>query len=177
MDRVLAMQAFIRVVDSGSFTAAAEALGMPKATLTRGAETRRAELTRPGATPTELLLVSRVVACDLQVNYLAAAEAGSLEAGDSYRQVDFQAKRVERAQRMFLSAMGALVTFQRLVPIPQPVAASAAQVLPTQMQNEKTAESRLAGNATDSVPLVGEDVEPDNAEPELRERLRVGMTN
>lgn len=44
MDRVLAMQAFIRVVDSGSFTAAAEALGMPKATLTRGVQELEAHL-------------------------------------------------------------------------------------------------------------------------------------
>ncbi|MBH9577092.1 LysR family transcriptional regulator [Inhella proteolytica] len=44
MDRVLAMQAFIRVVDTGSFTAAAEALGMPKATLTRGVQELEAHL-------------------------------------------------------------------------------------------------------------------------------------
>lgn len=44
MDRFLAMQAFIRVVDSGSFTAAAEALGMPKATLTRGVQELEAHL-------------------------------------------------------------------------------------------------------------------------------------
>lgn len=44
MDRFLAMQAFIRVVDSGSFTAAAEALGMPKASLTRGVQELEAHL-------------------------------------------------------------------------------------------------------------------------------------
>lgn len=44
MDRFLAMQAFIRVVDSGSFTAAAEALGIPKATLTRGVQELEAHL-------------------------------------------------------------------------------------------------------------------------------------
>ncbi len=44
MDRFLAMQAFLRVVDSGSFTAAAEALGMPKATLTRGVQELEAHL-------------------------------------------------------------------------------------------------------------------------------------
>ena len=44
MDRFLAMRAFLRVVDSGSFTAAAEALGMPKATLTRGVQELEAHL-------------------------------------------------------------------------------------------------------------------------------------
>lgn len=38
MDRFVAMQAFLRVVDTGSFTAASEALGIPKATLTRGVQ-------------------------------------------------------------------------------------------------------------------------------------------
>jgi hypothetical protein len=85
-------------------------------TFARAAEARRAELTRPGALLVERLLVERVVACDLQLGYLTTAEADALGAGDSYRQLDFQAKRVERAQRMLLSALGALVTYQRLVP-------------------------------------------------------------
>lgn len=87
-----------------------------KETVTRAAEARRAELTRPGATAVERLLVARVVACDLQLGYLTTAEADALGAGDSYRQLDFHGTRVERAQRMLLSAMGALVTYQRLVP-------------------------------------------------------------
>lgn len=91
-------------------------------TLTREAEARRTQLTRPGAPPVEALLVQRVVACGLQLDYLTAAEANALGAGDTYRQLQYHSKRIERAQRMYLSAMGALVTFQKLVPVPQVVA-------------------------------------------------------
>jgi len=87
-----------------------------KETLSRAAEARRAELARPGAGAVEKLLVERVVASWLQVNYLAASEANALAAGDSHRQLQFHARRVERAQRMHLAAAGALVTYQRLVP-------------------------------------------------------------
>jgi len=52
----------------------------------------------------------------LQLNYLATAEADALGAGESYRQLDFTAKRIERAQRMLFNAVGALVTYQRLTP-------------------------------------------------------------
>jgi hypothetical protein len=88
-----------------------------KETLTRAADARRAELTRPGASPPERLLVERVVACDLQLGYLMTAEADALGAGESYRQLDFTAKRIERAQRMLLNALAALVAYQRLVPV------------------------------------------------------------
>jgi hypothetical protein len=85
-------------------------------TLARAAEARRSELTRPGAGAVERLLVERVVACSAQLNYFSATEANRLAAGDSYRQLQFHAKRVGQAQRMHLAAVGALVAYQRLVP-------------------------------------------------------------
>lgn len=44
MDRFVAMQAFLRVVETGSFTKASEALGIPKASLTRGVQELEAHL-------------------------------------------------------------------------------------------------------------------------------------
>jgi hypothetical protein len=144
-----------------------------KEALTREAETRRAELTRPGATPVELLLVARVVACGLQLNYLTAAEADALGAGDSYRLVDYQAKRVERAQRMLLSATGALVTYQKLVPVAHVVAESANAVLPTLTKNEQTADPPAVTNAAGRV--VTDDVEVEEERLESHDRLRVSV--
>ncbi len=142
----------------------------------RAADARRAELTRPGATPMELLLVARVVACDLQLNYLAAAEADALGAGDSYRLVDYHAKRVERAQRMFLSATGALVTFQKLVPAARLVAEPVAPINSRPTKTEQTAEPRTVADAAGRVSVATESVEPDEARSEPHDRLRVGVT-
>jgi hypothetical protein len=147
-----------------------------KEALTREAESRRTELTRPGATPIEQLLVARVVACGLQLDYLSAAEANALGAGDSYRLVEHQAKRVERAQRMLLSATGALVTYQKLVPAAHVVADSANTVLRAPAQSEQTADPSPVTNTADRVPVLIEDVEPDEVRPETHERLRVGVT-
>lgn len=146
-----------------------------KETLTREAQTRRAELSRPGATPVEQLLVARVVACHLELHYLSAAEANALSAGDSYRLVDYQGKRVERAQRMYLAAMGALVTFQKLMPVPQAVAAVATPVLLTRPKNEQTIDPRPA-TAAERVPVLTDDVDLEEERPETRDRLRVGVT-
>jgi hypothetical protein len=143
-------------------------------TVTRAAEARRAELTRPGASPVERLLVERVVACDLQLGYLTTAEADALGAGDSYRQLDHLAKRVERAQRMLLSALGALVAYQRLVPVSHVVAESTSRALPASTQNEQATGAPPAHAAI--VPPVTDDTEPDETRPEPRERLRVSAT-
>lgn len=147
-----------------------------KEALTREAEVRRAELTRPGATPIEQLLVARVVACHLELHYLSAAEANALSAGDGHRVTDYQARRVERAQRMYLGAMGALVTFQRLMPVPQVVGNAAAPVLPTLTENDKTAEPSLVTSAAGRVPVVTDDAEIEEERLESRDRLRVGVT-
>ena len=97
-----------------------------KEAFARGAEAQRAELTRSGAQPIERLLVERAVACGLQLNYFSATEANALAAGDTFRQLQFHAKRVGQAQRMFLGAIGALVTYQKLMPADAVVAAEAA---------------------------------------------------
>ncbi|HVK14372.1 MAG TPA: hypothetical protein VM597_36870, partial [Gemmataceae bacterium] len=51
-------------------------------------------------------------------NYFSATEANRLAAGDTYRQLQFHSKRVGQAQRMYLSALGALLMFQKLMPVP-----------------------------------------------------------
>jgi hypothetical protein len=146
-----------------------------KEALTREAEVRRAELTRPGATPIEQLLVARVVACHLELHYLSAAEANTLSAGDGYRVTDYQARRVERAQRMYLGAMGALVTFQKLTPVPQVVAPVATPELPTRTKNEQTIDPRPA-TAAGRVPVLPDEVELEEERLEPHDRLRVGVT-
>ena len=147
-----------------------------KETVARAAAARRAELTRPGAPPVERLLVERVVACDLQLGYLTTAEADALGAGESYRQLDFQAKRVERAQRMYLAALGALVAFQKLVPVPQAVAPVATPVLPTRTPSERAAAPPPATVAADRVPVPADDVDAEDERIEPQDRLRVGVT-
>ena len=142
----------------------------------RGAEARRAELTRPGASPVEKLLVERVVACDLQLGYLTTAEADALGMGDSYRQAEYHARRVERAQRMQLAALGALVTFQRLMPV-QPVVESTSNALLATTPNELSVDARPATQTADPVPVMADALEPEDVRPEPRERLRVGATN
>jgi hypothetical protein len=146
-----------------------------KEALTREAEARRAELTRPGATPVELLLVARVVACHVELHYLSTAEANALSAGDSYRVTDYQARRVERAQRMYLGAMGALVTFQKLMPVPQVVAPIAVSELPARTNNEQTIDPRPV-TAAGRVPVLTDDIDIEEERPETRDRLRVGVT-
>lgn len=143
----------------------------------RAADARRAELTRPGATPVERLLVERVFACDLQLGYLATAEADALGAGDGYRQLDFHAMRVERAQRMFLSATGALVAFQRLVPAARLVAEPLLPIDSRPTKTEQTAEPGTTANAAGRVTVATESPEPDEARSEPRDRLRVGVTH
>jgi len=44
MDQLAAMRAFVRIVDTGSFTRAAQALGMPKATMTKLVQSLEAHL-------------------------------------------------------------------------------------------------------------------------------------
>ncbi|WP_163314026.1 LysR family transcriptional regulator, partial [Enterobacter hormaechei] len=44
MDRLTAMQAYVRVVEAGTFTKAADSLGLPKATVTRLIQTLETHL-------------------------------------------------------------------------------------------------------------------------------------
>ena len=142
--------------------------------VTRAAEARRAELARPGASPVERLLAGRVVACEAELNYFRATEAQSLAAGCSHRQLQFHARRVERAQRMLLAATGALVTFQRLTPVP--VRAEAAlELAAAERDGTREASAGAVSPAPPAVvwPLAAE--EPESAQADERERLRVSL--
>jgi len=95
----------------GPDLALGEALGRRAAAL-------RAELAGPASTPIEALLAERVVACWLQVNYsdAAAAQAG----GVSLKQAAFAQQRQDAAHRRYLTALGALATVRRLLPVAEP---------------------------------------------------------
>jgi hypothetical protein len=142
-------------------------------TVARAAEARRAELTRPGAQPVEKLLVERVVACFLQLNYFSATEANSLLAGDTCRQLRYHAKRVEQAQRMYLAALGALVTFQKLTPHP---GACVAVLAPAAVEDTQALHGAAPGAtlAAAAVPLREAEAVEANAEELELVRVRVG---
>jgi hypothetical protein len=84
--------------------------------MTRYAEAQRAELTRPGVSPAEKMLVDRVVVCALQLNYFSATEAGAVEAKEPPKLHQWRAKRHAQAQRAFQAALSALLTVQKLFP-------------------------------------------------------------
>ena len=72
----------------------------------------REELEGPTPSPTERLLVDRVVACWLQVQEadLRYAQAGNC----SFEQANYHLKRQDRAHRRFLSAMKTLAMIRKL---------------------------------------------------------------
>jgi hypothetical protein len=82
----------------------------------RFAEAQRAELTRPSASPAERMLVDRVVACGLQLEYFSAIEANAVEAKNPPKLHQWWAKRHTQAQRAFQAAMASLLTVQKLFP-------------------------------------------------------------
>ncbi len=119
--------------------------------LSRRAVALRAELAGPAPTPIEALLAERVVACWLQVNYsdAAAAQAGAI----SLKQAAFAQHRQDAAHRRYLTALGALATVRRLLPVAEP-----AGMLPTSpcsrgprgdVGGDDQAASRPAGHEVD----------------------------
>ena len=80
--------------------------------LSRKLAALREELEGASPSPTERLLVDRIVACWLQVQQadLLYAQAGSC----SFAQANFHLKRQDRAHRRFLSAMRTLATVRKL---------------------------------------------------------------
>jgi hypothetical protein len=72
----------------------------------------REELEGPSPSPTERLLVDRIVACWLQVQEadLRYAQADNC----SFAQADYHLRRQDRAHRRFLSAMKTLATIRKL---------------------------------------------------------------
>jgi hypothetical protein len=148
-----------------------------KETIVRSADAQRAELTRPGASPVERLLVERVVACHLQLNYFSATEANALAAGDTCKKLQFHAKRVGQAQRMYLSALGALLTFRKLTPVPaeaEVVVASKSTLGESEREPQVVAVQPQPQPARIVLPIMSED-EPPVPENKDRERLRVAI--
>lgn len=145
-----------------------------KETAGRAAEAQRAELTRPGAGPIERLLVERVVACGLQLNYFSATEANALAAGDTPRQLQFHARRLGQAERRYLSALGALTTYQRLMPaVGEPT--EAGHVLPCTTREEAPAVQQLRERVIRIEQPVDAGRGADEVEGDERERLRVSV--
>ncbi len=119
--------------------------------LGRFAKSRRAELTRPGAAPAEVMLVGRVVACGLQVEYFSALEAKSVAADDPPKLHQWWARRHAQAQRAFQAAVASLLTVQKLFPIP-PVRAAA----PAVVGESQAATTIVADEAPATVPAQAE---------------------
>lgn len=145
-----------------------------KETAARATEVQRAELTRPGAGPIERLLVERVVACGLQLNYFSATEANALAAGDTPRQLQYHARRLGQAERRYLAALGALTTYQRLVS----VAGEPSEVrhaLPCPSRDEPPSSQHVRERLVRIEQPVDAGHEGDEAEGDERERLRVGV--
>lgn len=84
--------------------------------LMRYLQQMRADLTRPAAEFAERLLVDRVVACWLQMQYFFAIEANAISAGETPKVSTFRAKRQEQAQRMYQTSVACLITMQKLLP-------------------------------------------------------------
>jgi len=82
--------------------------------LTRQLAALKAELAGPALTPLERLLVERIAATWLQVNY---ADAAAAQARDlSVKQAELAMERQDRAHRRHLAAVAALATVRRLLP-------------------------------------------------------------
>lgn len=145
-----------------------------KETAVRATEAQRAELARPGAGPIERLLVERVVACGLQLNYFSATEANALAAGDTPRQLQFHARRLGQAERRYLAALGALTSYQRLVPATgEP--SEVGHALPCTTREESPAAQHLRERVVRIEQSIDECHRPDEVEGDERERLRVGV--
>ena len=95
---------------------------LQRESLLRLTEALRQELGGTSPSPVEKLLVGRVVACWLQLNYLDCIEAQALNSDERPRLAGFRAKRQEQAHRMYLTSLAALTTLRRLLPGPTVIA-------------------------------------------------------
>jgi hypothetical protein len=89
-----------------------------RGSLVRQVESMRAELAGPAPSPLEALLVDRIVASWLQVNYADAAVAQAREV--SLKQADYARKRQDSTHKRYLSAIGSLAMVRRLLGLPAP---------------------------------------------------------
>ena len=97
-------------------------------------EDMRNGLIRPSSPPLESLLVERVVATWLQLQYFAAMEAQVHVKGEGVKLLQFYSKRQASAQKLYESSLAALLTFQKLVPILDPVPIPILDTVPIPMQ-------------------------------------------
>jgi hypothetical protein len=86
--------------------------------LVRYVEALRDDLAGPSPNPIERLLVNRIVACWLQLQYFDITEGQDIGDGKSPSLTTFLNHRQSQAHRHFLSAIGALTTVRRLLPVP-----------------------------------------------------------
>jgi hypothetical protein len=75
----------------------------------------RAQLGGPAPSPLERLLVERIIACWLHVNYAEEKYAEELGRGMSFEKGEYYQKRIDRAHRRYLSAIRALAQVRRLL--------------------------------------------------------------
>ncbi len=143
-----------------------------KESVTRYAAKLRAELTRPAASPVEKLLVERVVATWLQLNYFSGVEVNAIAGDASPKMLQLRARRQAQAQRQHEKALSALVTMQKLYPDaparePVPVAAGSA--------GASNRDEPLALSAM----VVSDEIESFDSVPGFRslERIRVGVAS
>ena len=144
--------------------------------VTRYAAKLRAELTRAVASPVEKLLVERVVATWVQLNYFSGVEANTIAGDASPKMLQLRARRHAQAQRQHERALSALVAYQKLhpaarvrdaVPVATPVAAETVVAANY---------GRLPGRP---VVVVTDEVDSFDGIPGFRpeERVRVGVVS
>ncbi len=73
------------------------------------------ELAGTSPTPVERMLVERVTACWLQLYYFETLYAQGLDGGVTQQWSEYHQRRIDRAQRRYLSAIKALVQVRRLL--------------------------------------------------------------
>lgn len=95
--------------------------------ITRYAAKLRAELSRPSAPEIEALLVERVVATWLEVNYFSAMESNANNQNTPLKVLDHRAKRHAQAGRQHERAVATLALVQRLSRVAVPAAGPTTQ--------------------------------------------------
>ena len=154
--------------------------------LDRKVEAMKNELGGPSPSPLERLLIERVAACWLQLNY---ADAVAAQARDvSLKQAELALRRQAKAHKCYLTAIGALATVRRLLPAvagppgsacSAPVACVAEDGPGTRLECRPLDPERRPGGAEQhgqvgarSVPLALFDSSPAASEHERSTRLR-----
>jgi hypothetical protein len=125
--------------------------------LTLKAEAMRNELAGPIPSPMERLLVDRIVADWLQLQYADAAVAQAVNV--SLREAAFVQKRQDAVHRRYLQAIGALATLRKLLPAASGVVGKLTSLISTDAQ-ATSADGDEADGARTNDPAVVEDEIP-----------------